>query len=61
MKKEAFIRRLAGTMVLIGTAGTYWLSPWSLVLLLFVGINLIQSTYTGICPAETLYDELLSN
>ena len=33
-------------------------SPWFLLLVAFVGVNLIQSTFTGFCPAETLLARL---
>jgi len=51
---EKKIRILAGTMVLLSVALTHWVSPWWLLLAVFVGLNLIQSSFTGICPAESL-------
>lgn len=58
MKLENAIRILAGTMVLIGTAIAYWVSPWGHLLTAFVGFNLVQSAFTGICPAETIFKKL---
>jgi len=58
MNKETFIRRLAGTMVILGAILTVWISSWFLIIPAFVGLNLVQSTYTGICPAETIYEGL---
>lgn len=49
MAPESFIRTLAGTVVLIGVALTVWVSPWWLLLNVFVGANLIQSAFTGFC------------
>jgi hypothetical protein len=50
MKIESFIRVLAGTMVLLGATLTHFVSPWWLLLPVFVGANLIQSAFTGFCP-----------
>ena len=44
-------RIIAGTLVIIGTALAYWVSPWWHLLPAFVGFNLIQSSFTGYCPA----------
>lgn len=52
MKMESVIRILAGTMVLISLGLAQWVSHWWLLLAVFVGINLIQSAFTGFCPAE---------
>jgi hypothetical protein len=58
MKMENVIRILAGTMVLISVALTYWVSQWWLLLAVFVGTNLIQSAFTGFCPAEIIFRKL---
>ena len=58
MTVENAIRVMAGTMVLISVALTYWVSPWWLLLGVFVGCNLIQSAFTGFCPAETILRKL---
>ena len=54
MKMETAIRRLAGSLVLIGLVLGLTVSPWFLAIVAFVGLNLIQSTYTGFCPAEKM-------
>lgn len=41
----------AGTMILLSVALTYFVSPWWLLLTTFVGLNLLQSAFTGFCPA----------
>jgi len=58
MKMENAIRILAGTMVLIGTALAHWVSPWFHLLTAFVGLNLVQSAFTGLCPAENILRKL---
>lgn len=52
------IRVLAGTMVLISLALAHWVSPWFLLFTAFVGVNLIQSAFTGFCPAEIVLRKL---
>ena len=54
MKLEAFIRILAGSMVLLSVSLTYLVSPWWMLLTTFVGLNLIQSAFTGFCPPSLL-------
>jgi hypothetical protein len=58
MTTERAIRILAGTLVLIGTALAHWVSPWWHLLPAFVGFNLIQSAFTGFCPAENILKKL---
>jgi hypothetical protein len=60
MAEEAFIRRLAGTVVLASLALGWFVSPLGYLLGVFVGLNLIQSTFTGVCPAEMIYDRVLT-
>ncbi|OYR60685.1 MULTISPECIES: YgaP family membrane protein [Halorubrum] len=53
-KCQLQVRRLAGGMALLGlTLGTF-VSRWFLLLVGFVGLNLIQSSFTDVCPAEQL-------
>ncbi len=54
MTVESGVRIMAGSMVLISAALVYWVSDWWLLLTCFVGLNLIQSAWTGICPAATI-------
>jgi len=54
MKIEYRIRVLAGTMVLASVILSVWFSSWWLLLAVFVGLNLIQSAFTGFCPAEKI-------
>mgnify|MGYP006278797623 CR=1 FL=1 len=58
MTLENSIRLLAGSMVLLSLV-LYWLvSPWWLLLTAFVGVNLIQSSFTRFCPAEIIFRKL---
>ena len=58
MTLENSIRLLAGSLVLISLALYYFVSPWWLLLTAFVGFNLVQSSFTGICPAEMILKKL---
>jgi len=58
MKTESYVRLLAGTMVLLSVALAHFVSPWWLFLAVFVGCNLIQSVFTGFCPAEIVLHKL---
>lgn len=58
MKLEQGVRLMAGTMVLLSLALAHWVSPWWLLLTLFVGLNLFQSALTGFCPAEIILKKL---
>lgn len=60
MTVEKGVRLLAGTMVLISLALTYWVSPWWLLLAAFVGVNLVQSSFTGLCPAEMILQRVMA-
>ena len=54
MTLENAIRVLAGTIVLTSLALAHWVNQWWLLLAAFVGLNLIQSAFTGFCPAEII-------
>ena len=58
MTIENKIRILAGTMVLISFTLGRFVNPAWLWLSVFVGVNLIQSAFTGFCPAEILLKKL---
>ena len=58
MKTESLVRILAGTLVLVSVGLTYLVSPWWLFLAGFIGLNLIQSAFTGFCPAEIVFRKL---
>jgi len=51
------IRRLAGLFVLISLALGFWVSPWFYLFTAFVGLNLLQSSFTKWCPVERLFEK----
>lgn len=52
MTIEKCIRIIAGFFILISVALAVWVSPWWLIWTALVGVNLIQSAFTGWCLAE---------
>lgn len=55
MSLEHSIRLLAGSLILLSLAMTYFVSPWWMLLTAFVGLNLIQSAFTKWCLAEEIF------
>ena len=58
MKLENVIRALAGTLLLTGLALAHYVNSNWIWLSVFVGFNLLQSAFTGFCPAETILKKL---
>lgn len=54
MTREYIIRLVAGTLVLAGTALGYFVATAWFILPAFVGLNLIQSSFTRFCPLEII-------
>jgi hypothetical protein len=45
-------------MTLLSVALAHFVSPWWLLLACFVGLNLIQSAFTGFCPPTLILRKL---
>ncbi|MCB1587826.1 MAG: DUF2892 domain-containing protein [Xanthomonadales bacterium] len=58
MNVDRAVLAFAGLMILISVALTWFVSPWGLLLTAFVGVNLIQSSFTGFCPAAMVFRKL---
>ncbi len=50
MNEDRVVLGTAGTMVLAGTLLSILFSPWFFVLPVFVGMNMIQASFTRFCP-----------
>ncbi|MGE4072249.1 MAG: DUF2892 domain-containing protein [Lysobacterales bacterium] len=50
MNIDRIVLAFAGSVVLLSVALAHWFSPWWLLLTAFVGLNLLQSAFTGFCP-----------
>ncbi len=58
MKLENGIRVFAGIMILISVLLAALVSKGWLIFTAFISINLIQSAFTGFCPAAKLMKKL---
>lgn len=58
MCDEILIRRIAGLFVVLSVALGVLVSPYWLGFTLFVGVNLLQSSFTGYCPLERILGRL---
>jgi len=54
MTKENIVRAVAGSVILISVALTVLVSSYWLILTAFVGLNLLQSSFTGFCPLDCM-------
>jgi hypothetical protein len=58
MSIDRAVLAFAGFMVLLSLALGYYVSPYWYLLTAFVGLNLIQSSVTGFCPAAMVFKKL---
>ena len=54
MNLDRAVFAFAGTITLLSALLVALISPWWLLLTGFVGLNLLQSAITGICPAAII-------
>lgn len=50
MTIDRAVMAFAGLMILLSLTLAYLFSPYWLALAAFVGLNLVQSSFTGFCP-----------
>lgn len=55
MRIDNAVFALAGTMVLVSVVLTWLVTPYALLLATFVGANMLQSSFTGFCPAAAIF------
>lgn len=58
MTLDRVVLSFAGLMVLLSVALGVYVSPYWHLLTVFVGLNLIQSAFTGFCPAAIVFRKL---
>jgi len=54
--RERIIRAVAGSLVLLSLTLGWFVSPYWLLLSVFVGLNLLQSSFTRFCPLEKILE-----
>jgi hypothetical protein len=58
MTIDRAVLAFADCMVLVSALLTWLVSPWWLLLIGFVGLNMIQSSITGFCPGAMVFKAL---
>lgn len=53
MVVDQLLHIIAGTFVVVSVALGYWVSPYFYLFTVFVGLNLLQSGFSGWCPMMT--------
>ena len=58
MNVDRAVFAMAGSMVLLSLALAWLVSPYWLLLAAFVGANMLQTAFTGFCPAAIIFRKL---
>ena len=58
MSIDRLVVAFAGSMVLLSLVLGYYVSPYWFLLTAFVGVNLLQSAFTGFCPLAIILHRL---
>lgn len=58
MTIDSAVFRFAGVVVLASLALAHWVHPAWLYLTAFAGLNMLQASFTGWCPAATVFKKL---
>lgn len=58
MNLDRAVMAFAGVMILVSVALVYFVSPWWLLFTVFIGLNLMQASFTGFCPAAIIFRKL---
>lgn len=54
MAQKEMFRVVVGLMILASVALVYFVSQWWLLFTVFIGANMLQSAFTGICPMDKM-------
>lgn len=58
MTLDRAVFAFAGFMTLLSVILTMYVSPYFVWLTVFVGVNLLQSSITGFCPAAMIFKKI---
>jgi len=58
MSIDRAVMAFAGMMILVSLALSHFHSPYWLLFTAFVGLNLVQASFTGFCPAAMIFKRL---
>ena len=55
MSLDRTVLAFAGIMVLLSVVLTVYVSPLFMWFTVFIGVNMLQSAFTGFCPAAMIF------
>ena len=58
MNIDRIVLAFAGSVVIVSLALAQFVSPWWLLLALFVGLNMLQAAFSGFCPLAMILRRL---
>jgi hypothetical protein len=58
MNIDRAVLAFAGVVLLLGSALTAFVNPLWILLPVFVGLNMLQASFTGFCPAAIVFKKL---
>lgn len=58
MNIDRAVLAFASMMVLVSLLLTWFVSPYWVLLTVFVGLNMLQAAFTGVCPAAMVFRKL---
>ena len=58
MNIDRAVLAFAGAMILASVALVHFVSPWWLLFTAFIGLNMLQASFTGFCPAAMVFKAL---
>ena len=58
MSIDRIVLAFAGSLIILSLVLSYSVSPYWLILAAFVGLNLLQSAFTGFCPLAMILKKL---
>ncbi len=58
MSVNSAVMAMAGTLILLSVLLVWLVSPYWLILTGFVGLNMFQSAFSGVCPAAAFFRKI---
>ncbi len=58
MNLDRAVMAFAGVMILASVLLVHFVSPWWLLFTAFIGLNMLQASLTGLCPAAMIFKKL---
>ena len=58
MNLDRAVMRFAGVVVLVSALLAHFVHPAWIYLTMFAGVNLLQASFTGFCPAATFFKKM---